>query len=137
MKDHLTRNPHRIDTFFTHTHTPFFLGRRTDTHTMNYTGSVNGDNTWASTGMFHGMWRHDLGGNVHWSCYHGNLLPIGSVSLLTLKQCQLLSVFEILYHLSCHLLNVLIVGYISSSSKLVSDFLTLAHRQKAMMDPTT
>lgn len=64
------------------------------------------------TGMFHGMWRHDLGGNVHWSCYHGNLLPIGSVSLLTLKQYQLLSVFEILYHLSCHLVNFICLLHI-------------------------
>lgn len=86
-----------------HTFLPWSTDRHT--HIMIYTGSVNRDNTWASTGMFHGMWWLDLGGNVHWSCYHGNLLPIGSVSLLTLKQCQLLSVFEILYHLSCHLVN--------------------------------
>lgn len=53
MKDHLTHNPHRIDTFFTHTHLSSLVGGQT--HKMNYTGSVNGDNTWASTGMFHGM----------------------------------------------------------------------------------
>lgn len=33
MKDHLTRNPHRIDTFFTHTHT--FLPWSADRHTHN------------------------------------------------------------------------------------------------------
>lgn len=31
MKDHLTRNPHRIDTFFTHTHLSSLVGGQTHT----------------------------------------------------------------------------------------------------------
>lgn len=73
MKDHITHNPRRIYTSPTQqAHPPLSMARHThnELHWLCERGQHMGINWNVPWNV-----QHDLGGNVLWSCYHGNLLP--------------------------------------------------------------